>query len=360
MRKLINAGNFLFRCVTGILAAAFLIYGTLMLWDMYRTEIRAFASYDLMKYRPNIEENEPPYLDELLGINPDTAAWLTIYNTNIDYPVMQGNDDNEYLNKNVYGDFSISGSIFMASHNAKDFSDSYTLIYGHHMANGSMFGDIMKFKDESFFDNNDKGVLIMEEKVYDIRIMGCLETDAYDHYIYHSDKTEEETDAFLDYARKNSLHWRESEYEKIATLSTCDSATTSGRTILICALTKRTTPLPDREYGEPTPHREAVGHPMAGAYWSLLNLLILAVMFYSTLKLIWEKRKNLKLLDAFLETGLTGVAVMVFIITEDPHRPIQMTDAWTPVMIILLAALWLTVSYTEGAQQFRTKKRKMR
>ena len=184
MKKVSNIINKSIKIFTTILAIFFFLYGILMMWDMYRTEIQAFATYDLMQYRPNIEEYEPPYLDELLEINKDTTGWITIYNTNIDYPIMQGKDDLEYLNKDVYGKFSISGSIFMAYQNAKDFSDPYILLYGHHMENGSMFGDVLKFKNKEFFDKNTKGVLILPEKVYDLKVMAVLETNAYDHNIY--------------------------------------------------------------------------------------------------------------------------------------------------------------------------------
>ena len=349
-----KALNILFRALTGVLAAIFLVYGLLMLWDMYRTEIRAFASYDLMKYRPNIEEDEPPYLDDLVEINPDTAAWLTIYNTNIDYPVMQGKDDVDYLNMDVYGKFSISGSIFMAARNAKDFSDPYTLIYGHHMENGSMFGDILKFKKKTFFDKNDTGVLIMPEKVYDLKIMACVETDAYDHNIYWSGKEAAELPQFLSYCRSKSKFYREEEYEKLLALSTCDSATTSGRTILICAMTTRTDPLPDREYGKPIPHREPVGHPMAGAYWALINLLILLTTLYFVLKAAWIRREKVLVKDFYknrlllAEAALAIASIVLFMITEDPHKPIQMVDVWTPAMIIILLAAWYLVKRTQG------------
>ena len=339
IKKITEAGNLFIRIVTTVLAVFFATYGILMLWDMFRTELKAFATYDLMQYRPNIEEDEPPYLDDLLEINPDTAAWLTIYNTNIDYPVMQGKNDIDYLNKNVYGEFTISGSIFMASLNSKDFSDPYTLIYGHHMKNGAMFGDIMKFKDKNFFDKNDTGVLIMQSKVYDLKIMACLETDAYDHEVYRSDK--EETDSFMSYVRQTAKYYRDAEYEKILALSTCDSATTAGRTVLICAMTTRKDPLPDREYGEPIPHRKPMGHPMAGAYWALINFLTLLATIYVVLKLLWAKRKDIKHLYILIEVEIMVAAVFVFIITEDLHKPIQMVDVWTPIMILLLAVIWV-------------------
>ena len=85
IKKITKIGNIFYRVCTAILISIFLLYGILVIWDMYRTEIQAFATYDLTKYRPNIEENEPPYLDDLIELNPDTVAWITIYNTNIDY-----------------------------------------------------------------------------------------------------------------------------------------------------------------------------------------------------------------------------------------------------------------------------------
>lgn len=355
IRKITAAGNFFIRAVTTVLAVIFFLYGILMLWDMFRTEMKAFASYDLMKYRPNIEENEPPYLDDLVKINADTAAWLTIYDTNIDYPVMQGKDDMEYLNRDVYKKFSMSGSIFMASKDSKDFSDPYTLVYGHHMENGSMFGDILKFKKKTFFDKNDTGVLIMPEKVYDLKIIACIETDAYDHNVYRSDKAESELPSFLEYCKTKSTSYRREPYEKLLALSTCDNATTSGRTVLICAMTTRTDPLPDREYGKPIPHREPVGHPMAGAYWALINLLVLLTTVYFTLNLLWLRRKELKGIyrekTFILETLVTIVSVVMFILTEDLHKPIQMTDRWTPVMIALLFAGWLIKKRKEKANE---------
>lgn len=336
MKKISKIGNSIIKVITGVLAVVFFLYGVLMIWDMYRTEIQAFATYDLMQYRPNIEEFEPPYLDDLLEINKDTKGWITIYDTNIDYPIMQGKDDMEYINKDVYGNFSISGSIFMASHNSGDFSDLYTLVYGHHMANGSMFGDILKFKKKEFFDANDIGVLILPEKVYDLKIMAVLETDAYDHEVYWSDK--EEVNTFLDYTKRNALFYRDAQYEKLLTLSTCDDATTAGRTILVCAMTTRTDPLPAREYGKPIPHRKPTGHPMAGAYWALVNLITLMVTIFYALRMAWMKRKNK--LFVFIEVGLSLISIILFVITEDLHKPIQVVDAWTPLMILILIGVF--------------------
>ena len=59
-----------------------------------------------------------------------------------------------YINKNVFGEFALTGSIFLSCMNSPDFSDPYNLIYGHHMDNGGMFGDVMEFLDSEYFDEH--------------------------------------------------------------------------------------------------------------------------------------------------------------------------------------------------------------
>ena len=329
LKKATIFGNKLTRIISGVLAVIFLLYGLLMLWDMYRTEIRAFASYDLLQYRPNIENDELPFLDDLLEINPDTRAWITIYNTNIDYPVMQGKDDMEYLNKDVYGNFALTGSIYESYKYPGDFSAPYTLIYGHHVANGSMFGDIEKFLEKDFFDKNTTGILILPDIVYDLEIIGILETNAYDASIF-----DEYSPECLDRCK----YRRDVKIEKIIALSTCDTRATDARNILFCNATVRTKPLPSREDSKSV-QREAIGHPMAGAYWSLLNLIILVATVYSCIRLLLFKDIKIKKILTIL-LGL--LSIVLFFLTEDLHKPVQLLDIWTIPMFAILVLMFFS------------------
>ena len=99
----------------------------------------------IMKYKPAAGNTE-----ELRELSDDAVAWITIDGTRIDYPVMQGKTNAEYLNKDPYGGFSLSGSIFLDNRNDKSFSDPYSLIYGHHMEYGAMFGALDEYKDKSY------------------------------------------------------------------------------------------------------------------------------------------------------------------------------------------------------------------
>ena len=329
--------NYLAHLLSGILAVLFLTYGILMLWDIFRTEINAFASYDLLQYRPNIEDNEPPYLDDLIKINPDTKAWITIYNTHINYPVMKGDDDNEYLNKDVYGEFSISGSIFMASQGDETFQSSYNVIYGHNMANGSMFGDIVKFSDKEYFDNHSTGILILENEAYDMRVVGYLETDAYDINIYYPTKTDSELSDFIAYVQSNAKYSRDITTSKLISLSTCSSIGTDRRDVLICEVSDTPRSIPIREETKPI-QRKAIGHPMAGAYWALMNLVILIATIYSALRFVYYKKNAL---FRFIEIGACVISLSLFVITENLQKPIQIVDAWTLLMLIILIGVWL-------------------
>ena len=360
LKYIAKGGNIFIAIITGILMVSLGLYGVLMLWDTYRTEIKAFASYDLLQYRPNIEEDEPPYLDDLIKINPDVAGWVTIYGTNIDYPVMQGKDDKEYLNKDALGEYSVSGSLFMSCLNTKDFSDPYTLIYGHHMDNGSMFGDLDKFKDdEAFFQNKnhirckqeEEGVVIMQDKVWNLKVIALLDTTAYNREIYRSDKSQDAIPGFLEYIKSDAKYYRDmGDTDKLIALSTCASATSFDRTVLICKMEVRTDPLPTRVEEPLTEHRTAVGHPMAGAYWAFLNLIILlSTAWFFIGSFLKHKKVSIYLV---IEFCLMLVSIILFVITEDLHKPIQIIDVWTPLFLIVLGSMILVSRWFMKAGEF--------
>lgn len=91
------------------------------------------------------------------------VARISLEDTDIDYPVMQAQDNTTYLNLDANGDYSLSGSIFLDCRCSPDFDDGYSLIYGHHMEYGLMFGALDKFQEESYFDAHRKGMLTFSD-----------------------------------------------------------------------------------------------------------------------------------------------------------------------------------------------------
>ena len=131
--------------------------------------IIAFSGYKLftifMKYHEVSAANEEMreeyiYIDEegmpevdfekLIDANPDVVGWIYIPDTNVNYPVVKGKDNYVYLTNDYRRQYSFAGAIFMDVACSSDFSDQETMIYGHNMHNGDMFGRLKKFEDDAY------------------------------------------------------------------------------------------------------------------------------------------------------------------------------------------------------------------
>lgn len=111
--------------------------------------------------------------DQLKKVNPDVIGWIRFDNqeeTGINYPVLHAESNEKYLRTDLYGNSHIAGCIFLESLNTADFSDYYNIIYGHNMTDGSMFGNLKKYKEEGFWKKNQYFTVYTEEKAYRYRI----------------------------------------------------------------------------------------------------------------------------------------------------------------------------------------------
>ena len=116
--------------------------------------------------------------DELESINPDIYAWITIPGTKVDYPILQCKDDeNFYLTHDAQKNESAYGAIYTQSYNKDDFSDFNTVIYGHNMRNGSMFGDLDKYRKEDFFNKNQDIYIYQPDRTLQYRIFAAYTFD---------------------------------------------------------------------------------------------------------------------------------------------------------------------------------------
>ena len=106
--------------------------------------------------------------------NPDVYAWITIPGTAIDYPILQSASDNTYyLTHTIDGAESPEGSIYTETYNSRDFEDPNTVIYGHDMANGSMFQNLLNYQDRSFFDANREVLIYTPDAIRRYRIFAA-------------------------------------------------------------------------------------------------------------------------------------------------------------------------------------------
>jgi sortase B len=249
LKKAAAAARIADRVLTGVMSLmvvlAILCSGY-SVWDSWMLYRGAGVDSELLKYKPDVTSDEDaanPTLADLQKINPDVCAWLTVDDTNIDYPVVQGESNMEYINKDVYGEFSMSGSVFLDYSNAKDFSDFYSLIYAHHMEGNVMFGELPYFEKKSYFKSHTGGTLCTPENTFTIEWFACIHTDAFDQHVFYPSEyeTEKEKEGLLAYIKKEAVQYRELDdltaEDQIIALSTCSDSSTNGRTLLFGRMT---------------------------------------------------------------------------------------------------------------------------
>ena len=138
-----------------------------------------------VQYKPDFPE-EVETFEELQEKNSDVIGWLTIYDTNIDYPLLfpSDGDNNYYLSHDPVKKYTTSGSLYLDARNTRDFSDFNNIIHGHHMAEHKMFGDLDLFTDEDYFLKHEFGNLYINGRDYGFQIVAVVLTDGYDWSIY--------------------------------------------------------------------------------------------------------------------------------------------------------------------------------
>lgn len=121
--------------------------------------------------------------DALFAESENVVGWLYCEDTNINYPVMQGEDNDYYLHHSYNGENSKAGAIFADAGNRPDFMDSNTIIYGHHMKNGSMFAHLADWADREFFEAHPVMWLLTPEQNYKVELFsGYLTSGTSDRY----------------------------------------------------------------------------------------------------------------------------------------------------------------------------------
>ena len=186
-----------------------------------------------LKYKPS--SGDDAY--KLGELSKDAVAWITVDKTNIDYPVMQGKNNSEYLNKNPYGKYSLSGSIFLDSNCDRHFKDEYSLLYGHHMDYGSMFGALDEFIKPKYFNSHRTGKLItLGGDKYNITFFASLKAQATEKVIFDVDYSN--NNELIVYLKKNAKIFKKPTNDKLhlIALSTCQSADSDERMIVVGTL----------------------------------------------------------------------------------------------------------------------------
>ncbi len=171
---------------------------------------------------------------------PDVVCWLYQHGTNINYPVVQSEDNEYYLRRLLDGSHNMNGTLFMDWRNSPDFSDYVTMIYGHNMKNGEMFATFPEYAEQSYYEKNPEMYLYTPDGNYKIRLFAGFLTDDTDE-IYSFAENLLGAEQIFDYAASKSAFKSGIDTyngEKLVILSTCSYEKRNSRFVLAGILEK--------------------------------------------------------------------------------------------------------------------------
>lgn len=208
-----------------------------------------------------VREGRKVDFEKLQKQNKDVRGWIYIPDTNIDYPIVQGEDNDYYLHRDFDHNYLYDGSIFIdASVEAPFSSEENTVIYGHRMASGAMFHDLCKYESKDFFDGHKVIVIETPERSYDLHVVAfCTElsdsklystwfADEPSYADFGSDNDTESEGAgstvmtkaqFIDFVRSHADVLSDDQFDEtdiFVTLSTCALASGDKRNQVIGVL----------------------------------------------------------------------------------------------------------------------------
>ena len=193
----------------------------------------------------NVDENVQSPLEKyqtLFRMNNDMYGWISIDGTNINYPVMYTPDRKDYyLKKNFEKEYSAYGVPYIAEHCDPYEPSDNIIIYGHHMKNGSMFSDLIKYESEEFYHSQKTLNFDSMTEMAKYEIIAVFKTTVYDdtgfkYYLFTDAETKEEFDSYIDKCKVLSLYEIEASAEygdQLLTLSTCEYSRTNGRMVVV-------------------------------------------------------------------------------------------------------------------------------
>lgn len=183
-------------------------------------------------------------LEELQKENEEIIGWIEIAETNINLPVCQAQDNSYYLTHNYKKEKATSGALFLDKDFNLDKPSTNYLIYGHRNKNGTMFEDLIKYKDEQFFKSHPtiKFTTTKEDTEYQIiavffsRVYYKDEQNVFRYYQFVNAENETEYNEYISNCKKASIYdtGATAEYgEQLLTLSTCEYSQEDGRFAIV-------------------------------------------------------------------------------------------------------------------------------
>lgn len=187
--------------------------------------------------------------DALRAVNPNIVAWIYIPDSPVNYPVVQGQDNQEYLHKAFDGStgwLASAGTIFLDSNNASDFSDRNSALYGHHMNDGSMFASLSDWQNNDEFNSHRDIYLLTPQGNYRLKTFAMVKTTGTDALVQTTFSSEESYRSYIQDKLDRSVVTQEgdvlgaSDITQSMLFSTCEYSQADGRAVLFAAVVETT------------------------------------------------------------------------------------------------------------------------
>lgn len=187
--------------------------------------------------------------DALRAVNPDIVAWIYVPDSPINYPVVQGDDNEEYLHKAFDGStgwLASAGTIFLDSTNSSDFSDRNSALYGHHMNDGSMFASLSDWQNNDEFNAHRDIYVLTPQGNYRLKTFALVKTTGDDALVQTTFSSDESYQSYIQDKLDRSVTTQQGEVLSAADirqsmlLSTCEYSQADGRAVLFAAVVETT------------------------------------------------------------------------------------------------------------------------
>lgn len=250
----------IFLLVLIFIFAGVMVFCGYKLWEIWseyhanaktQEEVQNLFYQDAMSGAAGSEELAEGYsftfdLTPVIAQNPDTVGWIIVPNTVIDYAVVQGVDNDEYIHKGFFGEYNSAGTVFMDASNDVHGVMQNLILYGHRMKDGSMFGELGKFLEQSFYEENPTFIFITEDAIYDCDIFSVYQCTTEVDYCQYAFTNWDNMNSYVEAAKaRSSIRTADVEVtaiDTLITLSTCDYLLDpdEGRLVVHAKLRKRT------------------------------------------------------------------------------------------------------------------------
>lgn len=202
--------------------------------EMYEIALEESDDQVIEIYDDSEEKTEnqirPQFID-LKAVNEKIVGWVSIDGTKLNNPILQAEDNEFYLDRNFKDNNSRAGSVFMDYRNDMSASNRNTILYGHAMKNGTMFGDLKKYADQAYAEEHARVYFDSLYEGYDVEVFAAYETTIEFYYIETDFETDEQFMHYIDEVKQRSTIDMPVDVQpddEIITLSTCNNLVTSS------------------------------------------------------------------------------------------------------------------------------------